>query len=119
MTLKQKIHNIIEPRQENRLSSIYDSVMLIAIVIGIVPLMFREQNLLFWYLDILSGLCFIIDYLLRWYTCNLRSNKNSFWAYIVYPFTPMAIIDLLSILPTINLISPTFKLARLSRLLRF
>ena len=30
----------------------------------------------------------------------------------------MAIIDLLSILPTINLISPTFKVARVSRLLK-
>ena len=30
----------------------------------------------------------------------------------------MAIIDLLSILPTINLLSPTFKVARVSRLLK-
>lgn len=37
---------------------------------------------------------------------------------IIYPFTPMAIIDLLSILPTLNILAPTFKMARLTRLLR-
>lgn len=39
-------------------------------------------------------------------------------SFIIYPFTIMAIIDLLSILPTIHLLSPTFKTARITRLLR-
>ena len=37
---------------------------------------------------------------------------------MVYPFTPMAIIDLLSILPIFNLLGPTFKVFRVSRLLK-
>lgn len=36
----------------------------------------------------------------------------------MYPFTPMAIIDLHSILPGLNLINPSFKLLRLTRLLK-
>lgn len=89
-----------------------------AIVIGVFPLMFRTQYRLFWYFDLISCLCFVVDYILRWITCGLRSKKNNLATYIIHPFTPMAIIDLLSILPTINLLAPAFKLARFSRLLK-
>ncbi len=91
--------------------------MLVAIVVGILPLLFREQFMLFWYFDLISGLCFVVDYLLRWITADLPS-KHRVVAFLLYPFTPMAIIDLLSILPTFNLISPTFKIVRVSRLLK-
>ena len=112
------INNIIEPFNDNKMSRIYDWVMLIAIVIGIFPLLFRMHHELFWYFDLVSCVCFIVDYLLRWVTSVIRSEKHSWVAAVRYPFTPMAIIDLLSILPTINLLTPTFKVARVSRLLR-
>ena len=114
----EKINNVIEPNKENIISRVYDSIMLIAIVIGVLPLMFRTQYKLFWYFDIISCICFVVDYILRWVTCGLHSNKKYWFSYIIYPFTPMAIIDLLSILPTINLLSPTFKVVRISRLLK-
>ena len=118
MTLRERITEIIEPRNENTLSRAYDWTMLVAIVIGILPLMFREQYRVFWFFDLVSGCCFIIDYLLRWMTADLNSKKNRFVALLQYPFTPMAIIDLLSILPTLNLLNPTFKVMRVSRLLK-
>ena len=118
MTLRERITEIIEPRNENTFSRAYDWMMLVAIVIGILPLMFREQYHVFWFFDLVSGCCFIIDYLLRWMTADLNSKKNRFVAFLLYPFTPMAIIDLLSILPTVNLLSPTFKVMRVSRLLK-
>lgn len=114
----EKINNIIEPNKESKISQVYDSIMLIAIVIGVLPLMFRTQYKLFWYFDVISCICFVVDYILRWVTCRLHSNMKNWLAYVIYPFTPMAIIDLLSILPTINLLSPTFKVARVSRLLK-
>ncbi len=112
------INNIIEPFNENKVSRVYDWVMLIAIVMGIFPLMFRTHYKLFWYFDLISCACFIVDYLLRWMTSVLRSERHSWMAAVIYPFTPMAIIDLLSILPTISLLTPTFKVARVSRLLK-
>lgn len=118
MTTREQIRELIEPRNEGSFSRVYDWVMLIAIVAGIFPLLFREQPKLFWYFDLLSGLCFVFDYLLRWITADLSSKRNRVVAFLIYPFTPMAIIDLLSILPTFNLISPTFKVVRVSRLLK-
>lgn len=114
----EKIINIIEPKDENRLSRIYEWFMLIAIAIGVFPLMFRSHNTLFLCFDIVSCVCFIVDYLLRWITAKGRSEKKSWVSFVIYPFTPMAVIDLLSILPTIGLLSPTFKAARFSRLLK-
>ena len=80
--------------------------------------MFRTQSRLFWYFDIVSGLCFTIDYIFRWLTCDLRSKSKNWISFVIYPFTPMAIIDLLSILPTVHLLTPIFKVARVTRLLR-
>ena len=114
----EKINNVVEPNEESRLYQIYDGIMLIAIIIGIFPLMFRTETVLFKYFDIISCLCFIIDYIVRWITCGVRSKNNSWFNYVIYPITPMAIIDLLSILPTINLLAPAFKLARFSRVFK-
>ena len=118
MTTRECIRELIEPRNESSLSRVYDWVMLVAIVIGILPLMFREQPTIFWYFDLISGLCFVGDYILRWITADISSKHNRVVAFLIYPFTPMAIIDMLSILPTFNLLSPTFKVVRVSRLLK-
>ncbi|MBO7601791.1 MAG: ion transporter [Bacteroidaceae bacterium] len=114
----EKMNNVVEPENYNIIAQLYDVIMIIAIFIGVIPLMFRTQTTLFWWFDLISCICFIIDYLIRWSTYGIRSKKNDWFNYITYPLTPMAIIDLLSILPTINLLAPTFKLARFSRLLR-
>lgn len=119
MKLRESIYKVIEPKNRNSQSAkIYDSVMLLAFDLGILPLMFRTQYEIFWYFDLFSGLCFLGDYILRWFTADLASKRNRIVAFIVYPFTPMAIIDLLSILPIFNLLGPTFKVFRVSRLLK-
>lgn len=98
-------------------SRIYDWYMLVMIIASIVPLMFIEDYPIFKVIEIITVTAFIIDYFLRWYTSNIQLKKG-IASYLIYPFTPMAIIDLLSILPGLNLISPEFKLLRLTRLLK-
>lgn len=114
----EKILYILDPHSQNHLSKIYEWIMLAAIAIGIFPLMFHDHNTLFIVCDVVSCFCFIIDYVLRWITAKARSEHKSASAFLVYPFTPMAIIDLLSILPTFSLLSPAFKTARFTRLLK-
>ena len=109
---------MVEPRTAGFLSRTYDIVMLVAIVIGTVPLLFREQLRLFWYFDVISGVVYMVDYLLRWLTCDLRSDKPKWKAFLIYPFTPMAIMDFLSILPTFHLLAPSYKLTKAIRLLK-
>lgn len=120
--MRQQIYNIIEPNYnptDNKLSRAYDWIMLIAIMMSIIPLMFRGHNRLFYVFDIVSCALFIIDYLLRWITADYRHQIKGSWAtFVLYPFTPMAIIDLLSILPTFNFVANAFKLTRVVRLLK-
>ena len=77
----------------------------------------HEVDKAFWYTELGSTLVFIIDYLLRWGTADIRNNNRK-TAFLTYPFSFMAIIDLLSILPAITLLNPAFKLFRFVRLLR-
>lgn len=119
--IREKIYSIVEPKYNNddsRLARIYDWVMLIAIFIGILPLMFREHNRMFYIFDISSCVLYIIDYLLRWFTADMRHKRRGKWAFLIYPFTAMAIVDLLSILPTFNFVREAFKLSRMVRLLK-
>ena len=97
---------------------VYDYVMLIAIIIGTIPLFYREYRPLFLYFDLISGIIYMVDYVLRWMTCDLRSDKPKWKAFLLYPFTPMAILDFLSILPTFTLLDPAFKLTKAIRLLK-
>ena len=116
--LQQKIYDLINRDRKGMIASrIYDWYMLVMIIASIVPLMFIEDYHIFWIIEIVTVTAFIIDYVLRWYTSGIQLKKG--WlSYLIYPFTPMAIIDLLSILPGLNLISPEFKLLRLTRLLK-
>lgn len=118
---RKALFNIIEYDDEHRSrwSTLYDVVMLVMIVISIVPLMFRKQTVAFDLMDRISVCFFIIDYLLRWFTADFKHNKRKPWqAFILHPFTPMAILDLFSILPSVGIFGRSLKVLRVVRLLK-
>lgn len=100
-----------------RISHCYDVFMLSMIAISILPLVFRDQYPVFTAFDYVSTIAFIVDYIIRWSTADLLL-KRGFKSFLIYPFTPMAIIDLLSILPGLNVLDRSFKLFRLTRIFR-
>lgn len=116
--LQQRIYTIVnKASKKDSFSRFYDFTMLVMIILSITPLMFLEDYPVFRIIDIVTTAAFIIDYLLRWYSSPVMMKKG--WhSYLLYPFTPMAIIDLLSILPGLNLMNQSFKLFRLTRLLK-
>lgn len=116
--IQQEIYDLINRDRKGMWSSrLYDWYMLVMIVASIVPLMFVEDYPIFRPIEIVTVIAFIIDYALRWFTANIQLRRG--WvSYLIYPFTPMAIIDLLSILPGLDLINPSLKLLRLTRLMR-
>lgn len=116
--LQKKIYILINKDHKHDIAShIYDWVMLFMILTSIVPLMFIEDYPIFGIIERVTVTAFIIDYILRWYSSPLQLSKGT-KSYLIYPFTPMAIIDLLSILPGLNLMNASFKLLRLTRLLK-
>lgn len=118
MSWRKKIDRLVNPEEHTRASRAYDFIMLLAIAASIIPLMFRFQSTLFWLMEIVATVCFIIDYIFRWSTADYHSDRSRLGAFLVYPFTPMAIIDLLSILPIFNIANPAFRVTRVYRLMR-
>ena len=116
--MKKRIFSIIERSDgSNALSSLYDILMIFTIVLSIVPLLFKNELYIFQILNLLTVSIFIVDYCLRWLTADIKLNKG-ITSYFIYPFTFMAIIDLLSILPSISLLNNSFKILRVFRLIR-
>jgi voltage-gated potassium channel len=110
---------VIEASKDgDKLSSIYDSFILITVIVSLVPLAFKEQTPLFSAIDKITVTIFIIDYILRWITADYKLDRKEPTAFIKYPFTPMAIVDLLSILPSITMMSSAFKVFRVFRMLK-
>lgn len=59
---------------------------------------------------------FIVDYLLRWMTADMKFQGKKVVAFLRYSFSFFAIVDLLSILPSITILNSGFKLFKLFRL---
>ena len=115
--MRKTLYQIIEPAKDNILSKVYDFFMMTIILVSIIPLAFKEVNTVFQTIEHITVTIFIIDYLLRLITADLKLHK-SILSFFIYPITPMAIIDLFSILPSLTILSNSFKLLKLFRLLR-
>ena len=116
--MRKKIYDIIEPiNNDNKLSNAYDFIMMAPIIVSIVPLAFKETNLAFQWIDYITVGVFIMDYLLRFLTADYKLKKSAV-SFLMYPFTAMAIIDLVSILPSLTVLNSGFRLLKLFRLVR-
>lgn len=115
--MKKKLYKIIEIAETgDKISLYYDRFMLICIVCSIIPLCFRQTTALFILVDRITVTIFIVDYFLRWITADIKLQETKALAFLKYPFTPFAIIDLLSILPSVTVLNSGFRLFRLLRL---
>ena len=91
--------------------------MLICIIASMIPLAIKSDSLILNIIDKITVSVFIIDYILRLITAKQKLNKGA-KSYFLYPIQPMAIIDLLSILPSLIPINTGFKVLRLFRIVR-
>ena len=117
--MRKRIFEIIEVSDGNdRLSSIYDTAMLALIILSLIPLAFKAETTLFAVIDKVCAATFILDYVLRLMTADYKFGKKSISSFIRYPFSFMAILDLISILPSVTVLNSGFKLLRLMRMMR-
>ena len=117
--MRKRLFEIIEASKEGDVaSSVYDSIILVTVITSLVPLAFKDQTAAFYIIDKISVTIFIIDYSLRWCTADYKFSKRGLIPFIKYPFTFMAIVDMISILPSITLMSSAFKVFRVFRMLK-
>ena len=116
---KRRIYEIIEAsREKDAASRAYDIMIFIAVAVSLIPMMMKGSNIHTKIIDIATLAIFIIDYGLRIYTADYKMGYKSFKSYLAYAFTPMAIIDFLSILPVLCFVFPNSTLVSLFRVLR-
>lgn len=116
--MRKRLFQIIEVGEENdKLSRAYDFFMMATIIISIIPLWSHEDALIFNIIDKITVVIFIVDYIMRLLTADLKLGRGAI-SFLLYPFSLMALIDLLSILPSLTALKRGFRLFKIFRLMR-
>lgn len=106
--LKRKVHHLLEPGDKAPLASqiivIFIMVLIvlnvIAIIIDTVEGYHSAYGRFFNVFNFFSVMVFTVEYLLRLWSCTENKKyHNPIWGRVVFIFTPLALIDLIAILP--------------------
>lgn len=120
--MRERIFQIVQrARPGDKLSHAYDIFIVSIAFLSIIPLMFRphdmgsELTFIVNMLDVVTVCILFFDYIMRWATHDIKTGKKGWKEFAKYPFTPLAIIDLLAILPSLGVLPETFKFLRVLR----
>ncbi|MFV0518213.1 MAG: ion transporter [Aminipila sp.] len=121
--MRQRIFEIVNRTfKEDCISKLYNILVMLAAVISLVPLMFKEQGQELILIDRATVSVLFLDYFLRWFTCDLQTNHRKRGTknmdFLKYPFTPFAMVELLALLPSLGLVGNNFMLLRLLRVFK-
>lgn len=117
--MREKLYSLIKPRsEETKYGKAYDVFMIVVICTSLIPLMFKDQTTSLVVIDKITVCIFIVDYIFRWAVADYLLNVKGVNAFLRYPFTLMAILDLLSILPSLVFVFKGLKALRLLRLIK-
>ena len=115
---RKTLFQIIEPHQkENAIEKAYDVLMFLTIILSLLPLTTKSHTGIFMWLDFVSTIIFIVDYVLRLVTADYKLEKGEL-SFFLYPFTFLALADLLCILPSLFLLNNSLRLFKILRMLR-
>ncbi len=116
--MRRKIFQIIERSDgSSKASYVYDVFMMIVIAVSLIPLAFKEVPLFFVWAEWCTTVIFILDYILRWITADLKLTKGKS-SFFLYPFSFMALIDVLSILPSLLMVNEALRVLKVFRFIR-
>lgn len=116
--MRKRIFDIIEVgTEQDRVSRAYDVFMMLTIIVSIIPLCTHNTAPVFDIIDKGTVTIFIIDYFLRLITADKKLDRGVL-SFLLYPFTFMALVDLLSILPSLTVLASGYRLLKIFRLFR-
>ena len=116
--MRKRLFEVLESSNDGDvLCIVYHYFMMAVITASLVPLAFKTQKEVLRWIELITVGIFILEYLLRMFTADYKLGKG--WvSFIMYPFTMMAIIDMLCILPTFTLMASGFRVLKVIRLMR-
>lgn len=117
--MREKIFKVIEHTENKSIAgTVYDCLLILAIITSIIPLAFKETPPVFKIIEYIGLGFFILDYILRFITADYHSKLKGIKPFLKHPITLLAIIDLLAILPSLTPLNKVFKLLKLFKLVR-
>lgn len=112
---RKTLFQIIEPHQkENAIEKSYDVLMFLTIIVSLIPLTTKSHTGIFMWLDFVSTIIFVMDYVLRLVTADYKLERGKL-SFFLYPFTFLALADLLCILPSLFLLNNSLRLFKFIR----
>lgn len=116
--MREEIYRVISKAEKgDNLSKAYNIFISIIAVLSIFPLGYRTVPNYMIVIENITVYILLFDYVLRWVTCDYFLGKKPS-SFVKYPFTPIAAIELISILPSIGLLPATFKILRPLRVVK-
>ena len=126
LPMRTRIYEIVSrPKRGDNASCLYDLFIVIVALFSIAPAVVHTKSIgteaqhILATIDVVTVYILSFDYLLNWMTFDIAEGKRGKWKeFLKYPFTFEAIINLLSILPTLNLLPSGFLFLRALRIVR-
>lgn len=116
--MRKRIYRVVESgTTRDKLCVFYNRAMIIVIFISLIPLFFKKNYPVFEVIDYSVAAVFILDYLMRWATADMKLGKGRL-SFLLYPLTFFALIDLVSLLPMLLPDWMELQLFRMIRLVR-
>lgn len=127
-SLKHRVYDILNlATPYDQVSKCFDIFLLsliflnlVAVALETVDTLFEQYRLWFRGFEIFSVAVFTVEYLLRVWSCTAKkAYQHPIWGRLKFMITPLAIIDLLAIIPFyLPLLSPQMRMGRALRLFR-
>lgn len=121
--MRKRLYEIVEKaKRHDTLSMIYDGTIIAAALLSMLPLTVKTEPGWMYTIELYSVYILFADYVFHWMTADYAEDLEdaSFEerkkAFIRYPFTLTALLNLISLLPTLGVLSPSFLVLRLLRL---
>ncbi|MDR4073291.1 MAG: ion transporter [Eubacterium sp.] len=117
--MREQIYKVVKKAEPGDvISKYYDVFIMVVAFISVCPLMFKESNSMLVMIDTITVYILFTDYIFNWITYDYKIKKDAPWVFVAYPFTPFALIDLVSILPSLGLLGAGFRILRVLRVFK-
>lgn len=95
--MRKKIYQTVHVYDNSKLSITYKYIMIFFIILSLIPLTSKSENMFFTISEMVCLGVFIIDFILRWITADYKFGTDSKKAFIKYPLRIISFIDMVSI----------------------
>lgn len=102
--------------RNDQIGRAYNIFISIVAVLSVIPLMFKQDYYWLTMIDRITVYILFCDYMFRWLAYDFATNRKKWWIFCLYPISPLAIFDMVSLLPSLGILSPSFRILRLLRI---